>query len=449
MKEKPEAIEVEKKLLSALLLKEGEAIPEATEKLRAGEFYRPEHRLIYATIISLYSRGIIPDVLLIEEELAKRGEMNKLLRDYLFGLIDEEWTTARVGQYCEIIRDKARRRRLMEVGEELTYEAQDETKDLSGVIGTAEDKLLKVANIERPTATALSDIAVNVLREAYARKQNGGRLLGISTGLMALDKVTGGLKDSDLIILAARPSMGKTALALNIALNAARRVPVLMFSLEMSTSQLGQRMLAITSGVEASKIQTGNYDDAEQEKLLDGAEVLGERKMYIDDGAGMNIAELRMRSRRHKQKHEIGLIVVDYIQLITGSKEYRGNRVQEVSEISRGLKSLARELNIPILALSQLSRGVEQRADKRPQLADLRESGSIEQDADIVAFIYREEYYNPEENRAKNLAEVLISKNRNGATGRANLRFDAARCLFQDYIMEQRGVEEKNDDRAK
>ncbi|MBR0060251.1 MAG: DnaB-like helicase C-terminal domain-containing protein, partial [Selenomonadaceae bacterium] len=248
--------------------------------------------------------------------------------------------------------------------------------------------------------------------------------------------LTCGLKKTDLIILAARPSMGKTALGLNIALNASRKVPVGIFSLEMSAGQLGQRILSMTSGVDISDIATGNFDDADEDCMmmsLAGVYDL-QKHVEIDDGT-MTIAELRMRARRMKRKYDVGLIVIDYIQLIIGDKSYKGNRVQEVSDISRQLKAMAKELNVPVLALSQLNRGTELRADKRPLLSDLRESGSIEQDADIVMFIYRDAYYN-EDSEQKNVVEINIAKNRNGATGRCNLYFDGSKCRFRDLVRE-------------
>ncbi len=434
----PENVEAEKKLISALMLeKAAEIIPEVSATLKPEEFYREENRCIYRAIVNLNaSQGVVPDVLMIADELTRTGELKKVRRDYLFALIDYEFTTVRVNKYVQMIKESAQRRQLIRLGEELSYEAGEESKDIAEVLSTFEGKLMKATSTAAETSTDLNAILATTFKEATQRRKTGGELLGVSTGLLMLDRLTCGLKKTDLIILAARPSMGKTALALNIALNAARKVPVAIFSLEMSAGQLGQRILSMTSGVAISKIANGNFDDSDEEAMMiELASISDTRKhIEIDDGT-MTISELRMRARRLKRKFDVGLIVIDYIQLIIGDKSYKGNRVQEVSDISRQLKALAKELNVPILALSQLNRGAEVRADKRPLLSDLRESGSIEQDADIVMFIYREAYYR-EDSEAKNIAEINIAKNRNGATGRCNLYFDGSKCRFRDLVRE-------------
>ena len=435
----PENLEAEKKLISALMLSKSDSadvIASVSEKLKAEEFYREEHRCIYRAIVTLNSQGVVPDVLTIADELTRTGEIKKVRRDYLFALIDYEFTTARVDKYVKMIKESAQRRELVRLGEEISYDAGDESKDLTEVLSTLEVKIMKATSNEAPTSTDLNNLLETTFKEAVQRRKTGGQLLGASTGLIMLDRLTCGLKKTDLIILAARPSMGKTALAMNIAMNAAREVPVAIFSLEMSASQLGQRILSMTSGVGLSEITTGAFDDVEEEEMMMSlATIYDERKrVEIDDGT-MTITELRMRARRLKRKYDVGLIVIDYIQLIIGDKSYKGNRVQEVSDISRQLKAMAKELDVPVLALSQLNRGSEMRADKRPLLSDLRESGSIEQDADIVMFIYRDAYYN-EESEQKNIAEVNIAKNRNGATGRCNLYFDGSKCRFRDLIRE-------------
>lgn len=435
----PENVEAEKKLISALMLSRSDApdvIAHVGEQLKAEEFYREEHRCIYRAILTLHKQGVVPDVLTIEDELTRTGELKKIRREYLFALIDYEFTTVRVDKYVKIIKESAQRRELVRLGEELAYHAGDETKDIKEVLSDLESKMLKATAPDITTTTTLQTLLETTWREAVERRKTGGQLLGASTGLIQLDRLTCGLKKTDLIILAARPSMGKTALAMNIAINAAKEVPVGIFSLEMSAGQLGQRILSMTSGVKASAIATGNLDDEDEETmLLEMAGLLDARKhVEIDDGT-LTMAELRMRARRMKRKHDVGLIVIDYIQLIIGDKSYKGNRVQEVSDISRQLKAMAKELNVPVLALSQLNRGAEIRADKRPLLSDLRESGSIEQDADIVMFIYRDAYYN-EDSERQNVAEIHVAKNRNGATGRCNLYFDGSRCRFRDLVRE-------------
>ena len=433
----PENLEAEKKLISALMLGHSDAaevIASVGEKLKPEEFYREEHRCIFRAIVSLNSQGVVPDVLTIADELTRTGEIKKVRRDYLFALIDYEFTTARVDKYIKMIKESAQRRQLIRMGEELVDEAGDEGKELTEVMSALEAKMMAATANDAAKSTDLNTLLETTFNEARQRRKTGGQLLGVSTGLKQLDNLTCGLKKTDLLILAARPSMGKTALALNIALNASRKVPVAIFSLEMSAGQLGQRILSITSGVDISDIATGKFDDADEEMMmmsLAGVYDL-QKHVEIDDGT-MTIVELRMRARRMKRKYDVGLIVIDYIQLIIGDKSYKGNRVQEVSDISRQLKALAKELEVPVLALSQLNRGAELRADKRPLLSDLRESGSIEQDADIVMFIYRDAYYN-EDSEQKNIAEINIAKNRNGATGRCSLYFDGSKCRFRDLV---------------
>lgn len=433
----PENLEVEKKLLSALMLgheDSAEVIAHVSEQLSAEEFYREEHRCIYRAILAAAKSGEPVDITLIEDELKRSDELKKVRREYLFALLDYEFTTARVDKYIPLIKETAQRRQLINIGEELIDEAGDETKDVSEVRSTLESKLLKATANETPTSTNLNELLETTWREAQNRRKTGGELLGVSTGMLMLDRLTCGLKKTDLLILAARPSMGKTALALNIALNAAREVPVAIFSMEMSASQLGQRILSMTSGVQLSEIATGQFDDQDAESMMMSmVEIYDARKHVEIDDSTLTMAELRMRARRLKRKYNVGLIVIDYIQLIIGGKAFKGNRVQEVSDISRQLKALAKELNVPVLALSQLNRGAEVRADKRPLLSDLRESGSIEQDADIVMFIYRDDYYN-ENSERKNVAEIHVAKNRNGATGRCNLFFDGSKCRFRDLV---------------
>ena len=438
MRNYPENLEAEKKLLSALMLGKtdaAEVISSVAEKLKPEEFYREEHRCIYRAIVTLNSQGVVPDPLLIADELTRTDELKKVRRDYLFALIEYEFTTVRVDKYVKVIKETAQRRELVRLGEELSYLAGDESKELTETLSTLESRLLKTT-VEEAKSTDLGTLLETTWQEAVNRRTTGGQLLGASTGIIQLDRLTCGLKKTDLLVLAARPAMGKTALAMNIAINAAREVPVGIFSLEMSASQLGQRILSMTSGVNISAIATGEFDDTDQENMLTEMTALLDNRKHveiIDDT--LTLSELRMRARRLKRKYDVGLIVIDYIQLIIGDKTYKGNRVQEVSDISRQLKAMAKELNVPVLALSQLNRGAEVRADKRPLLSDLRESGSIEQDADIVMFIYRDAYYN-EETERQNVAEVHVAKNRNGATGRCNLYFDGSKCRFRDLLRE-------------
>lgn len=433
-REYPNDLEKEKKLLSAMMLEGGRIIPEVTAILKPQALYREEHKIIFRAIVNAYNNnpGVPIDILMVEDELERHKELEKVSRLYLFALLEYEFTTARAVKFAQDIKEKARLRYLIESCEEMMYSCYEEQTTAAELVAEFEGKMSKVTSTLTTEATPLNDILKQTYEEAKIRREKGGRLLGLSTGFLDLDRLTGGLKRSDLIILAARPSMGKTALALNIAINAALEVPVGIFSLEMSKIQLGQRILSSESNVLMSAISTGQFEDSEQGEMLDGMSRLYDRAVYIDDTGGLTLNELLMRSRRLKQNHNVGLIVIDYIQLLTTGKS-RENRVQEVSEISRGLKMLARELDIPVLALSQLNRGVELRADKRPQLSDLRESGSIEQDADIVMFLYREEYYDRDNADVKNLSEVLVSKNRNGLTGKMQLTFIGEKCTFYNY----------------
>jgi replicative DNA helicase len=311
----------------------------------------------------------------------------------------------------------------------------DEAKGLQELIEEAETRLFEVSQRHiKQDVTSLEHILTESFDRLDELHKDKGKIRGVPTGFKDLDAILAGLQRSDLIILAARPSMGKTALALNIAHNIAvqSEMPVLMFSLEMSKEQLVDRMLAMESDVNAWALRTGNLTDADFEKIGQAMGTLSEAEIYIDDTPGITVSDLRTKARREAHKRDLGLIIVDYLQLMSGGARYGGdgNRVQEISEISRGLKGIARELNVPLLALSQLSRSVESRSPQIPQLADLRESGSIEQDADVVAFIYREEYYNPESDR-KNLTDILIKKHRNGPTGAVELYFDREKQRFR------------------
>lgn len=436
MKDFPEVIEMEKKLISALMLKEGKVIPQVTEIVSADDFYREEHRIIYRAIVKIYDGGNIPDVLLIEDELKRTKELVKINRKYLFSLIDYEFTTARAERYAHLIREMAQRRELKRLGEELAYKAGEEDITIEELLGEADKISQTVMNQNAGNIEEASSVVIESYQRYRRRRESGGGLLGTTTGLFGLDSVTFGLQKSDLLILAARPGMGKTALALNIALAASRRVPVMFFSLEMSTVQISDRILSQISQVSVSKIRKGTATDAEEAAMIQALEYLDKRQLYFDDTSALSIFELRMRAKRQKQKHGLGLIIIDYIQLMLSGSKNHDNRVQEVSEISRGLKALAKELDIPILALSQLNRNLEMRADKRPQLSDLRDSGSIEQDADMVMFLYRDEYYNREDADNQNVAELILAKNRNGATAIIPLRFEKECLLFSDLTRE-------------
>lgn len=427
----PEAIEVEKKLLSALMLKGGAAIAEVEPVLSMGDFYRQEHKLIYKTLIDLSNEGVPIDVLLVEEGLRRSGNLDKVTRQYLFSLIPLEFTTLRAESYAKVIREKSLLRQMIQMGKAIAANASDERNAVEEVLNYAEKEILSISN--KRTQSGIEKVS-EILQRSFERieemHKNRGNSLGVKSGLIDLDKILNGFQKSDMIILAARPSMGKTALALNIAMNASREKIVALFSLEMSKVQLGNRLLSTASGVNSLQLNTGNFSDDEIDSLIDGLERVSKSRMYIDDTAGITLTEMRSKARRLKHEQGLDMIIIDYLQLMTGGKAE--NRQQEISEISRNLKAMARELDVPVLALSQLSRSVELRAEKKPQLSDLRESGSLEQDADIVMFLYRDEYYNREESENKNIAELIIAKNRNGPTTSVHLQFNKETMRFSD-----------------
>jgi len=435
-REMPADIEIEKKILSAMMLKQGEIIPKIAAILTDEDFYRQEHRIIYRALLAVFNSGTPPDILLVENELRKTGELEQVKRSYLFSLVDLEFTTARAEAHAETIKAKATLRRLITAGEEISDEARDERNDVEEVLASAEQKILSVTN--RSNQTELERLT-EILQRSFERIQfihnHPGEIVGVTTGLIDLNKVTNGLHKSDLILLAARPSMGKTALALNIAVNAARAGKVVvLFSLEMSKLQLGNRILSTASGVDSMHLNTGNLSDGDMSALIDALDEMSRLKLMIDDTPGVTIFDIRAKVRRLKHEFGLDLIVIDYLQLMQGgrSRLSEQNRQQEISEISRSLKALAREMDVPVLALSQLSRSVEMRAEKKPQLSDLRESGSLEQDADMVMFLYRDEYYNREDDSNKNIAELILAKNRNGPTTSIRLQFQKDIMRFGD-----------------
>ena len=439
-REMPADVEVEKKLLSAMMLRESTIIPKVAAILTDEDFYRQENRIVFRALLNIYNRGTPPDILLIENELRRTGEIDQVDRSYLFSLIDMEFTTARAEAQATVIKEKAILRRLIQAGEEIADEARNEQNIVEDVLESAEKKILSVTS--KTTQIGFERLAT-VLQRSFERIQhihnNPGDMEGVTTGFADLNKITNGLHKSDLILLAARPSMGKTALALNIAANAARAGKVVaLFSLEMSKTQLGNRLLSTMSGVDSMSLNTGNLSDEDMRELIDALARMEQYKLFIDDTAGMTLLEMRSKARRIKHEHGLDLMVIDYLQLMQGgrSRLSEQNRQQEISEISRSLKALARELDIPILALSQLSRNVEMRAEKKPQLSDLRESGSLEQDADMVMFLYRDEYYNRDDTNNQNLAELILAKNRNGPTTSIRLQFQKETMRFGDLTRE-------------
>ncbi len=424
----PQNSEAEASLLGAILI-DSDALVKIADIITVEDFYEDRHQRIFEAISTLYERRSPVDVLTISDQLKALGFLEAVGgAAYLTELTNFVPTAAHVEQYAEIVSQKALRRRLIRTSQDIVGLGYDEAKNLQELIEEAESKLFEVS--QKHVKQDIASIE-NILADSFERldelHKDKGKLRGIPTGFKDLDAMLAGLQRSDLFIIAARPSMGKTAFVLNLAHNVAVKAeqPVLIFSLEMGKEQLVDRMLARESGVDAWALRTGNLTDADFEKIGHAMGTLSEAKIYIDDTPGITVSDLRTKARREAHQHQLGLIIVDYLQLMSGGSRFSGdgNRVQEISEISRGLKGIARELNVPLIALSQLSRSVESRTPPHPQLADLRESGSIEQDADVVAFLYREDYYNPETDR-KNIMDIMIKKHRNGPVGNVELYFD-------------------------
>jgi replicative DNA helicase len=428
LQEAPQNVEAEASLLGAILI-DGDAIVKIADSIDAHDFYDARHMHIYEAIKVLYENRQAIDVLTLSNQLKNAGYLDMIGgAAYLTELTNFVPTAAHAEQYADIIAQKSLRRRLIKASQEITLLGYDESKVLRDLIEDAESRLFEVSQ-QHVKQSVISIEAI--LAESFDRlddlHKDKAKIRGVPTGYKDLDNILAGLHRSDLLILAARPSMGKTAFVLNIAKNVAVQADesVLIFSLEMSKEQLVDRLLSMESGVDAWALRTGNLTDSDFEKIGQAMGTLSEAKMYIDDSPGITVSDLRTKARREAHQHPLGLIIVDYLQLMSGGNRFGGdgNRVQEISEISRGLKGVARELNVPLIALSQLSRSVESRSPQIPQLSDLRESGSIEQDADVVAFLYREEYYNPETER-KNIMDVLIKKHRNGPIDNVELYFD-------------------------
>ncbi len=435
-KQQPHNPEAEASLLGAILI-DADALVKIADTIGANDFYDPRHARIYEAVTQLYERRSPIDVLTLADQLKTNGNLDIVGgASYLTELTNFVPTAAHVEQYAEIVAQKALRRKLIHASQQIVTLGYDESKALRELVEEAESELFQVS--QKHIKQSIVSIET-ILAESFDRlddlHKDKNKIRGVPTGFKDMDDVLAGLQRSDLFILAARPSMGKTAFALNLAHNVATlaKQPVLVFSLEMSKEQLVDRLLSMESGVDAWALRTGNLTDSDFERIGHAMGALSEAPIYIDDTPGITISDLRTKARREAHKNQLGLIIVDYLQLMSGGSKFGGsdNRVQEISEISRGLKAIARELNVPLIALSQLSRSVENRNPQIPQLADLRESGSIEQDADVVAFIYREEYYNPETER-KSITDILIKKHRNGPTGGVSLYFDKEKQRFRN-----------------
>ena len=418
----PHSMEAEQSVIGSMIMSR-DAIIEASEIITGADFYQQQYGIVFEAMVELHDEGKAVDLVTLQERLKEKDlppEISSM--EFVRDLLSAVPTSANVKYYAEIVAEKAMLRKLIKTTEEISnacYLGKEKTQD---ILEVTEKKIFDlVQNRGSQEYVPIRQVVLNAIEKIEKASRNQGSVTGIPTGFIDLDYKTSGFQPSALILVAARPSMGKTAFVLNIAQYMAfhNNVTAAIFSLEMSKEQLVNRLLALESKVDSQNIRTGNLEDEEWAKLIEGANVIGNSNLIIDDKPGISISELRSKCRKYKMEHNLGIIFIDYLQLMTGSGRSE-SRQQEISDISRSLKALARELNVPVVALSQLSRAVEQRPDHRPMLSDLRESGAIEQDADVVMFIYRDDYYN-KDSENKNIAEIIIAKQRNGPIGTVNL----------------------------
>lgn len=431
----PQNYEAEASLLSTIIL-DNDTILEVAEIIRPEDFYKPSHNLIFASMLSLFAKSIPIDLVTLSNHLTERGELeNAGGPEALSGIIESAPIAPNPIDHAKIIRDKASLRGLINSASQIITRCYEEKGKATDILDFAEKTIFEVTEAkQKPNFAPLKSLIDSNIDTLEERQGNDKKITGVPTGYKTLDKMTSGLHGSDLIILAARPAMGKTAFALNLARNVAvgSNVPVGIFSLEMSKEQLSMRLLTAEARVDSGKIRGGFLDRDDWNRVNTAAGILYDAPIYIDDSPDISSMDIRAKARRLKRDKGLGLLVIDYLQLMQG--ESKGDRRDlEIAEISRSLKMLAKELNIPIIALSQLNRMLEQRSDKRPMLSDLRESGALEQDADIVSFIYRDEVYNKEENNPnKGMAEIILAKHRNGAVGTVNMAFLGAFTRFEE-----------------
>lgn len=421
----PNNIEAEKSVIGSMIM-DRDAIVEVSDMLTRADFYQAQYGVLFEAMVELYQEGKPVDLVTLQNKLREKEVPEALMSlDFIRDLVDSVPTSANAAQYAAIVRDKATLRRLIKTTEEIAADCYLSKEDTDVILEKTEKNIFNLLQSHSGARdfVPIREVVLNSLDAIEEAAKNKGAVTGIPTGFLDLDYKLTGLHPSELILVAARPAMGKTAFVLNIAQHVAFKhdYHVAIFSLEMSKEQLVTRLMAMESMVDSQLIRTGNLKDTEWEKLMESAGVIGNSKLLIDDTPGISIAELRSKFRKYKQSTGLDLIIIDYLQLMSGSsRRSNESRQQEISEISRSLKALAREVHVPVIALSQLSRAVEARQDHRPMLSDLRESGAIEQDADVVMFLYRDEYYNPDTEK-KNLAEVIVAKQRNGATGTIEL----------------------------
>lgn len=421
----PNSREAEQSVIGSMIM-DKDAILTAMEMLISEDFYYKQYGILFDTMIELYSKGLPVDLVTLQNKLKEKDVPAEIASlEFVRDLLNAVPTSANVKYYAQIVKDNSMRRKLIKLNEEIENECYMGKESVETVMDITEKKVFDLLSTRGGGGdyVPIRQVVMNALEKIENAAKTSGTVTGIPTGFIDLDYRTAGLQPSDLILIAARPSMGKTAFVLNIAQYMAfkKNKAVAIFSLEMSKEQLVNRLFSLESQVDAQSLRTGNMKDSDWEKLIEGAGVIGQSKLIIDDTPGISISELRSKCRKYKLEHGLDIIIIDYLQLMTGSVgKSSESRQQEVSDISRQLKGLARELNVPVVSLSQLSRAVESRPDKRPMLSDLRESGAIEQDADVVMFIYRDEYYN-KDSEFKKQAEIIIAKQRNGPVGTVNL----------------------------
>lgn len=440
----PHSEEAERSLLGGLMLDQ-RAWDLVADAVRLEDFYRADHRLIFAAIGTLVERDQPPDAITVSEYLERQGQLAQAGGvEYIAGLVEETPSAANIRAYARIVRDDAMLRQLIEVGGDIAASAHDnEGLSVTELVDLAEQRVFEIADRGQlrsgPGFVPLKQILPHTIDRLDILSHSDGDITGVSTGFTEMDEMTAGLQRGELVIVAGRPSMGKTTLAVNIAENAAigHQIPTAIFSMEMSAEQLTFRMIGSIGRVNQSHLRRGKLTDEDWSRIDSAVTMMSNAPIYIDDSAGLSPTDVRARSRRLKREHGLGLIVVDYLQLmqVAGTVE---NRATEISEISRSLKALAKELDLPVIALSQLNRSVEQRSDKRPVMSDLRESGAIEQDADVIVFIYREEVYDADTPR-KGVADIIVGKQRNGPTGEFHLTFLGEFTKFENLVAEAYG----------
>lgn len=439
----PQNLEAEMSILGACFLS-SYALDKVCEEVTSDMFFSNANKIIFNAILELHNKKTPLDSTTLINEIEKKENINSIGGvEYLSEVIDSVITAANIDYYIDIVREKALRRKLIEVSTGITTSAFDEDSETNDIIDNAEKSIFTVTKSRK--AGEFKNIR-EVMKSTQAKLEdlakNDKEITGISTGFYDFDKLTSGLHENELIILAARPAMGKTAFGVNIAVNAAinSKKNVALFNLEMSAEQLAMRMIAAQGGIEQNKLKTGRLEHNDWKKVNEAMSELSNINLFIEDASGMTVSEIRAKCRRlAAQDPGLGLVVIDYLQLIDGGSKYAGNRQQEVSEISRSLKTMAMELKVPVIALAQLSRSVELRENKRPIMSDLRESGSIEQDADIVMFLYRDDYYNKSAQEQTNVSvtELIVGKHRNGSTGTIELLFERSMSNFRNYIKKQ------------